>query len=97
MTNLTEKDIGDAHRMRTTFKVGDTPTDPTTVSLIVTDPSGNQATYTYGAAEITKEGTGIFYRDEILDEAGEWHWRMVGTGTVDAVYQERLAVRRNGA
>lgn len=95
--NLEEFDIGDAVRMRATFTVGTTPTDPSTITLHVTDPSANIATYTYGAAQLIKESTGVFYRDEIVDEAGEWHWRMVGTGTVDAVFQRRFAVRRTGA
>ena len=92
MSNLSEWDIGDAVRMRTTFKVGDTPTNPTDVNLIVTDPSGNQDTYTMG--QLTNEATGIWYRDVMVDEIGEWAWRMVGTGAVDAVFAERIVVKR---
>ena len=40
--------VGDTIRLTNTFKVDDTNTDPTTVTLVVTDPSGNtEGTYTY--------------------------------------------------
>jgi len=97
MSKLAEFDISDTVRARAEFRVATTLTDPTTITLLVTDPSGNADSYTYGAAQITKESTGIFYRDLTVDEAGEWQTRFTGTGAVVAVVQRRYAVRRNGA
>jgi len=97
LTNLSEWDISDTVRPRAEFRVGTTLTDPTTITLVITDPSGNADTYTYGAAQITKESTGIFYKDIVVDEAGEWQTRFVGTGAAAAVVQSRFAVRRADA
>lgn len=97
MSNLTEWDIGDAVRLTNTFLQGDTPTDPATVSLTVTDPSGTATTYTYGAAQITKDSTGVYHKDVSVNAAGEWQYRFFGTGAVEAAAQGRFAVRRTGA
>jgi uncharacterized protein YfaS (alpha-2-macroglobulin family) len=96
VTNLLERDIGDAVRLSNTFVLGDIPTDPTAITLEVTDPSGNKDTYTHPAT-ITKDATGVYHKDVSVDEVGEWHYRFVGTGTVEAVAQRRFAVRRTGA
>lgn len=95
--NLGEWDLNDTVKPRVEFKVGDTLTDPTTVTLYITDPSGDVSTYTYGAAEITKEGTGIFYKNIAVAEQGFWHARYVGTGACAAQAQMYWTVRRNGA
>ena len=39
--------IGTAVKVSCTFQVSSTDTDPTTITLEVTDPSGNTDTYTY--------------------------------------------------
>ena len=75
-------DKGDLVRLSATFTVSSTNTDPTTVTLKVQDPSGNTATYTYAAAEITKSATGQYYKDVSIDEGGTWYYRWEGTGTV---------------
>jgi hypothetical protein len=64
-----------------TFKVSGTATDPTTVSLIVTDPTGAATTYTYALSEITKSGTGVYTKDVACSTAGDWSYEWVGTGT----------------
>jgi len=97
MSNLTEKDIGDAIRLGTTFLLGDVPTDPSTISLTVTDPAGAATTYTYAAAQIIRSSAGVYYKDVSLPTAGEWLYRFIGTGTVESVAQSRFAVRRADA
>ena len=42
--------VGDTVTLTNTFKVSGTATDPTTISLVVTDPAGTATTYTYAAA-----------------------------------------------
>lgn len=65
-----------------TFSVSGAATDPTTVSLTVTTPSGTATTYTYAAAQITKSATGVYTKDIACSEDGEW--QAVWTGTTAA-------------
>jgi len=58
------------------------PTDPGTISLTVTDPTGTATTYTYAASEITKTGTGIYTKDIACSTDGTWTFQWTGTGAV---------------
>lgn len=64
-----------------TFSVSGTPTDPTTVALVVTTPAGVATTYTYALAEVTKTGTGIYTKDIACTEDGTWQYVWTGTGS----------------
>lgn len=69
-----------------TFAVSGVNTDPTTVSLTITDPDGTATTYTYAGATITKTSTGIYTKDIPCSTAGVWLYLWVGTGAAsDAV------------
>lgn len=94
---MNEYDNGDTVTMRVDFKVSDILTDPTTVTLTVTDPSGDVTAYTYAAAEVTKDGTGEYSKALACSESGEWTYTWTGTGTVAAVGTKRFAIRRAGA
>ncbi len=94
---MTEYDINDTVTLTATFKVGSTPTDPTTIALSVTDPSGNAASYTYAGATITKSDTGVYTKSITADEAGEWIATWTGTGACAASSTRRFAIRRAGA
>jgi|SRR5450755_2750906 hypothetical protein len=66
-----------------TFEVSGTPTDPTAVSCVITDPAGNATVHTYlGAvpADITKSGTGAYVLDIGSTLAGLWAFVWIGTG-----------------
>lgn len=78
-------DNGATVRMSVAFTVSGTATDPTTVSLTVRDPSGTATTYTYAAAQITKDSTGNYHKDITFSTAGTWSYHWVGTGSVAAV------------
>ena len=56
-------------------------TDPSTLTITLTDPSGNEDPYTY-PANIQKAGTGNYYYDPAWDEAGEWEVKIESTGPV---------------
>ncbi len=64
-----------------TFTVAGAPTDPSTVSLVVTDPTQASTTYTYAAAQITKTGTGVYTKDIPCTLAGTWTYEWVGTAS----------------
>lgn len=65
---------------------------PTEVTLYVLDPAGVQSTYTFGASEVTEESTGIFTRDQLLDQTGAWYYRFKGTGALKVSNWKRIDV-----
>jgi hypothetical protein len=65
-----------------TFDLAGTPTDPTTISLTVTDPEGAVVTYTFAALEITRTSAGVYTKDIACNLAGTWAYEWTGTGTV---------------
>ena len=73
--------VGDTVTLTNTFKVAGTATDPTTVSLVVTDPAGTATTYTYAGATITKTSTGLYAKNITASATGIWSYTWTGTGT----------------
>ena len=71
-------------RVSVAFTASSTPSDPTTVSLTVTDPAGTATTYTYAGATVTKDGTGAYHTDVTPALEGEWFYAWVGAGAVSA-------------
>lgn len=63
------------------FTVDDVPTDPSAITLTITDPTGVATTYTYAAAEITRTAAGSFRKDVPCTTEGEWTYVWTGTGT----------------
>lgn len=76
-----------------TFKdSADALADPTEVTLYVLDPAGTLTTYTYGAAEVTRDSLGVFSKAVTLDQTGAWHYRFKGTGALIVAGWKRLDV-----
>jgi hypothetical protein len=76
-------------QLTVTFTSSGTPANPTTVSLVVTDPSGTQTTYTTSSG-ITQTSTGIYTAAIICLPAltgvdGLWSYVWIGTGAVSDV------------
>lgn len=65
------------------FKDSGTPTDPTTVTLIITDPASVQTTYNWpgGPNTLTRTGAGAFTQDVPCSSAVDGIWSGVWTGT----------------
>lgn len=74
--------MGTAVQVSVTFSVSSTNTDPTTVTLEITDPSGN--TDTYSTTDLTNSAVGVYSKTVTPDEAGYWKYRFAGTGAVIA-------------
>lgn len=75
--------VGGGRRLRFIVKDNDgTRTNPSTVVVVMTDPSGNETTYTWAANEVVQDGTGNFHFDNDWDEAGTWEWSVLTTGSV---------------
>jgi hypothetical protein len=62
-----------------TFSVNGTPTDPATISLEITDPTGAATTYTYAAAQISRTSAGVYTKDIPCPVAGTWSYEWIGT------------------
>lgn len=89
-------DVGDLVRLRAVFKnAAGADTDPTTIVLKHKNPAGTVTTLTYSLAELTKEGTGIYYKDVSITLDGKWIYKFIATGTVQAVEEEQFFVRKS--
>ena len=87
--------VGEQPRLKATFKIGSTPTDPTTISLIIKAPSGAETTYTYSGGQVIKDSTGVYHYDLPLTAAGKWSYRWIGTGTVVTATESSFLVVTN--
>jgi hypothetical protein len=76
--------------------VDGTLTDPTTATLIWTDPSGGTTTATYAAGSLTKLAAGI-YRGTlgVGTLSGEWTYEWRTTGAAGGAYQGTFFVNDN--
>jgi hypothetical protein len=77
-------------------------TDPTAVTLTIQKPDGSELVYAWptpgvGQLSLTKEAaqTGRFYADVVIDQAGRWRYKLVGTGAVTAAAEGELRVERS--
>jgi hypothetical protein len=71
-----------------TFTLSGTPTDPTTVACVVTDPNGIAVTHTFAGAvpaDITKTGTGVYQLLIPCVTTGLWSFVWIGTGAVSDI------------
>jgi hypothetical protein len=66
--------------------------DPGTITLRVRNPEGTITTYTYAAAEITKDAVGQYSKVVALDKEGTWKYRFEGTGAVQAADEDECLV-----
>ena len=89
-------DVGDSVRCTGTWTTAaGAAVDPTTVTFIYEDPSGNTTTLIYDTdAEVIKSDTGIYYVDVDADESGTWQTRWESTGTGKAAGEDEFFVRR---
>lgn len=88
--------IGGLARCKATFtSTASTNKDPTTVRLVVTTPSGTDTVYT--TTQLTKQATGIYYKDVSVTAAGRWRYQFTGTGTVVASDGDYFVARPNFA
>lgn len=74
------------------FRLLGVPTDPTIVQVLSKSPTGSVAVLTYPAVELTRRDTGLYEANVLVDLAGQWHFRVIGEGVVDAVTEVSLDV-----
>lgn len=71
--------------------------DPGTIMLTVTDPSGTIGTYTYAGLTITKLAVGEYSKDITPNAAGAWTWQWTTTGTPATTQTGYFVVVTKGA
>ena len=82
--------INQLANLTATFNLNGSPADPTTVSLLVTDPVGVQVTYTVTVGQITRTGTGVYTcaiscAPSTATIDGLWSYVWIGAGAVSDV------------
>ncbi len=78
-------DTNELATLTNTFLVSGVATDPTTISLVVTDPAGTATTYTYAGATITRTSAGLYTKDIPCTAAGLWTYVWIGIGAASDV------------
>lgn len=92
-------DLGDVTRISNgTFTLSGTPYDPDAVSATVRAISGSQAVYTYdgGSGSVQRLGTGVYYYDLPITEAGGYYthgWNGYTNAQVQTYSERRFYVR----
>lgn len=85
--------LGDSPRISAEFRnAAGTLIDPTTVTFKFTTPSGVVTPYVYPAAQVVKDGTGLYHVDLSVNERGIWLYRWESTGTGQAAEQHEFTV-----
>ena len=87
--------IDDTARVVGTFTISGVDTDPTTITFKIEDPNGNVTVNLYGSSNIVKDSVGIYHLDVLLTVAGNWDFRIVGTGAVQAASEQQLTVQQS--
>lgn len=92
----TTYDIGDLVRETGTFKnASSAAADPTKVYLDIQTPDGAITYSTYSAltTDLTRTGTGVYYRDIPCTGSGIYEYRWHSTGTVFTAQEGYFNVR----
>ena len=82
-------DIGDGVRLTAAFDIDGSGANPTTVTVTLEDPSGNQTNPASGSGT-----NGTYNVDTIVDEQGTWYYHFAGTGAVVAAGEGHFFVRK---
>lgn len=66
-------------------------TDPTTIEVVVTAPSGSY-TYTLANGDVKRVSKGVYYLHVPCTESGQWSFRITTTGDCGAAKRGRWQV-----
>lgn len=94
----TTYDVGDQTTLSATFTTVSTGAvvDPTTVTLKIKRPGGNETSHVYGTdVNVIKDSTGKYHYVLTLDASGDWYQRWVGTGAVVTAGEKVIRVQKS--
>ena len=93
-------DLGDTLQLRATvLGTAGTPAQPSAFVLLVRNPLGSVASYTWqaGGASIVSPGTGAFFKDITIlpttSEVGTWYYRALATGLISTAEEFTFLVQ----
>jgi hypothetical protein len=90
----TSFDLGDYVKIVGEFYSNDIYTDPATVEITITSPTGIVYYYIYGVGtDIKKEGIGIYYIELEGTESGLWYYYWKATGNVKGTEPGKFFIR----
>ncbi len=87
-------DIGDQPRITVRFAVNGVGTNPTAVTLTIWAPDDSSTT-----PSPTSDGDGVYHYDLVLTQSGQYRFKWVGTGAVEATEENapgQILVRSTG-
>lgn len=88
--------VGDQLRLQVAFTdASSVAVDPTTITLSVINPAGTSTDYTYGAAQVLKSSTGVYYYDLTVSSSGRWFFRWVAGGAYIAADEGSFTVAKS--
>ena len=101
MAAINHYDVGDTWTPQSTFKVGVTPTDPTTITFKIRDPAGTITTIgpvsgATGGSGIVRVSAGIFNTVIPVTATGYWYASFLGTGTAAASEDHEMRADPSG-
>jgi len=73
-------DVGDVATLDFTVELDEVLTDPTTITLTITDPDGGVTTKSL--ADVTRVSAGVYTYDQPVTIVGDWRYTWLTTGTV---------------
>ena len=91
-------DKGDRIRFAVEFKDGETDvaSDPTAVTFrLRLLPAGEPIVKTLAAAQVIRDGAGLYHFDADIDASGDWAWRWEGTGALVAASEGTFFTRKS--
>ena len=88
---IEHRHVGDLVMLQATFSnIDRVLTDPTTITLSVRDPGGTITAYTYAGGDVTRFEAGIYRYSLSITTSGQWIYRWVGTGSVQAASSDNI-------
>ena len=83
--------LGNTIRLTAALLVGDVPTEPNTLQLVVTDPLGGTTTWVWGTdPEVVHDGTGLFHFDLFIGNPGTWGYAWYSNHSLNAFHAGTL-------
>jgi hypothetical protein len=87
--------IGDTATFDASLDIDDALTDPTTLELVVSSPSGIVTSYSYPSVQIVRLSRGVYRVFIDCTEAGVWRYRLVSTGAAKGAEPGSFRVQPN--
>lgn len=85
--------IGTTTRIFATLFVDNVPTDPNTLTLIITDPAASDTFYEFGIdPEIVQDSVGVFHFDLQLTQRGIWEFAWTSNSSLVAFESGQIVV-----